>query len=163
MKLLFVRHAVAEDREDFSDDDLKRPLTQSGIKKAKSAFLALAKFYKKPSLIISSEAARAIKTAELLSEAYDKSVDVIETHLLNPGADIKDLKEALSAFYDEAKVVAIVGHEPDFSLIVSELISECKVSLSIKKACVIEVEIDKNFIGKLNFMIPPKILTFMAK
>lgn len=163
MKLLFVRHAIAEEREGFAGDDLERPLTQRGIKKAKIAFSTLAKFYPKPSLIITSEALRAIQTAGILSSAYNNGVDSIETHLLNPSTGIKNFTEALTPFYEKNKTIAIVGHEPDFSNIISKIISDCEVSLDIKKASVIEVEVDKEFKGRLNFMIPPKILALMAK
>jgi phosphohistidine phosphatase SixA len=38
MKLLFVRHASAVDPLDFRGDDLLRPLTEEGIRKARKLF-----------------------------------------------------------------------------------------------------------------------------
>jgi len=147
------------EREEFlENDDLKRPLTDEGRRRAKSAFSVLAKFYRKPFCIVASEATRAAETAEILNDAYGGDIELVRTPLLNPGADIENFKEALIPLYDEEGCVAIVGHEPDFSFIISELISKNEVALSIKKASVIEVEIDRYFHGELKFMIPPKIL-----
>lgn len=144
-------------------DDLLRPLTEEGIKKARNGFSVLAKFYQKPDIILSSQAVRAVATAALLKEAFGEGVQTESTHLLNPGADLDDFKEVLKSRYSDNGCVAIVGHEPDFSLIVSGLISEEEVMMDIKKASAIEVEIDENFHGSLAFMIPPKFLTFLKK
>lgn len=164
MKLLFVRHAIALEREEFlKSNDLKRPLSDEGRRKAHGVFSILARFYQKPLCIVTSEAARAIETAEILNDAYGGDIETFKTALLNPGAGIEEFKEALIPLYDEDGCVAVVGHEPDFSFIISQLISGDEVALSIKKASVIEVEIDRYFNGELKFMIPPKIFNFLKK
>ena len=43
------------------------PLTDEGKKKAAKNFFALARFYQQPMLIVTSEAVRAMQTAEILS------------------------------------------------------------------------------------------------
>jgi phosphohistidine phosphatase len=164
MKLLFVRHAKAMERDMFlGADDLLRPLTEEGRKKARNGFGALARFYQRPMAILTSKATRAIETAEILSEAFGGKIEIIQSHLLNPGASIEELKEVVIPRYDEEGCLAIVGHEPDFSCIISQLISKDDVALEVKKASVIEIEIDRYFHGELRFMIPPKFLNFLRK
>ena len=164
MKLLFVRHAKAMDREMFlGANDLLRPLTEEGRKKARSAFGVLARFYQKPMAIYTSKAVRAIETAEILNEAFGGDVEMVQTPLLNPGAGIEEFKEMMIPKFDEEGCVAIVGHEPDFSFIISHLISKDDVAIDIKKASIIEVQIDRYFHGELRFMIPPKFLNFLKK
>jgi len=164
MKLLFVRHAKAMERELFMGaDDLLRPLTEEGRKKAGNGFRALGRFYQKPLCIVTSMAVRAVETAELLNEAFGGKVEVIQTPLLNPGATVEELKEVIIPKYDENGCVAIVGHEPDFSLIISHLISKDDVAIAVKKASIIEVDVDRYFHGELRFMIPPKFLNFLNK
>ncbi len=163
MKLLFVRHAKAMEREAFiGADDLLRPLTEEGKKKAAKNFFALARFYQQPMLIVTSEAVRAMQTAEILSDAFG-GVEIVQSHLLNPGATVDELKELLIPHYDKTGCVAIVGHEPDFSLMISDLISTQGVALDIKKASIAEVQVDRYFKGELRFMIPPKFLKFLSK
>lgn len=164
MKLLFVRHAKAMERDMFlGADDLLRPLTEEGRKKARNGFKVLARFYQKPMAIYCSKATRAIETAEILNEAFGGKVEVIQTPLLNPGASIEEFKEMMIPKFDENGCVAIVGHEPDFSFIISHLISKDDVALEVKKASVIEVQVDRYFHGELRFMIPSKFLNFLRK
>ena len=146
MKLLFIRHAIAIERGEFNgNNDLDRPLSEAGIKKAKLTFNAFSKFYEKPDLIISSEAIRAIDTAKLFNNAYNNKIEMEYNHLLNPGCYMLDLKQIIMPIYNEKKTVVLVGHEPDFYYLISELISDDDVNIVIKKGSIIEVEIDKNF------------------
>ena len=164
MKLLFVRHGKAMERDLFMGaDDLLRPLTDEGRKKAKNGFGVLARFYQTPMAIVTSKAVRAIETAEILNDAFGGKVEIVQTPLLNPGASIEEFKELMIPRFDENGCVAIVGHEPDFSLIISHLISKDDVAIDIKKASMIEVEVDRYFNGELRFMIPQKFLNFLKK
>jgi phosphohistidine phosphatase SixA len=138
-------------------------LTEEGRKKSRNGFRALAKFYQKPLCIVTSMAMRAVETAEILNDAFGGNVEMIQTPLLNPGATAEGVNELLIPKYDENGCVAIVGHEPDFSLIISQLISKDDVALDIKKASIIEVNVDRYFHGELRFMIPPKFLNFLNK
>ena len=71
MRVLFIRHAIALEREEFLEDDMLRPLSEEGKTKAAKAFGVYKSLFDKPDLILSSEAVRAKETAELLSHAFD--------------------------------------------------------------------------------------------
>ena len=156
MKILFVRHAAAVDHGDFKGGgDLDRPLTKEGRSKAEAAFKRLAEVYHKPGGILSSEAVRARQTAEILGKCLGDT-EVVTTNLLNPGCTIDSFKEILKTYAKKYESMAVVGHEPDFSEIISALVSDGSLRIEVKKASCIEVDVNSIFKGVLTFAVPPK-------
>ncbi len=140
MQILFIRHAKAVDRETFLGDDLQRPLSEDGIKKAREFFNKISKIFE-IDVIITSKALRAVQTAKILLNFYPNA-KYVETPLLNPGASILDIEKIIDDFksYDH---IALVGHEPDFSLAISHLIGcGSGTGIRLKKAGVAELHYD---------------------
>ncbi len=155
MKVLFVRHALALSRASWLKDDMKRPLSDKGIITAKKLFKEFGKIYNTLDVIFCSEALRAKESAQILSKSF-KGAKILQTSLLNPGASFGNFKALFSDLSYER--VAVVGHEPDFSHIISALASPgANLAIDIKKASLIEVDIDEEFRGVLKAVIPPKI------
>lgn len=155
MQVLFVRHAPALSRANWLRDDLERPLSDKGIISAKKAFKELSKIYDAPNVIYTSKAVRAKETAGLLSKSFG-GVKITESSLLNPGATFKDFKELLEG--EESGCIALTGHEPDFGEIISAIVAHnSKLAIEVKKASLIEVDMDEEFRGILKAVIPPKI------
>lgn len=155
MKALFIRHAVAVERTDWLKDDLERPLSDRGIIVAKKVFKQLSKVYDAPEVIFCSNAKRAVETAQLFAQNYP-NLKIEKTPLLNPGSSLEKLKELLK----DKKVgyFAYVGHEPDMSEIVGEIISaDGSAAVEIKKAALLEIEMDDDLSGVLRALIPPRI------
>jgi len=136
MKLLFIRHSLAMDREVFVGNDLERPLVEKGIKRAKTFFKHIKKIYPKIDYIITSKAKRAKDTALILKEFYKDAI-YEETTLLYPGANINDLKKVLK---NKDGIVAIVGHEPDLSEFIKELMFAPNLKIKLKKPSLVELE-----------------------
>lgn len=166
MRILFVRHAIAMSREEFTGaDDLDRPLTDIGRKKARRAFQGLVRFYGSPDRILHSEASRAVETAEILSEISDAPMK--QTGELNPGAELSRLLSLLDEHGKSSESLAIVGHEPDLSEFVSGLIQvhtgdPAYLHLNFKKAACIEVRMHGRGVGELVSFLPPKLLRRLA-
>ena len=157
MKVLFIRHAPALSRANWLRDDMERPLSDKGIITAKKLFKEFAKIYDVPALIYSSEAIRAKETAQLLSKSFygDK---ISQSALLNPGASFKDFKALLAD--DSNECVVIVGHEPDFTSIIGALVANGgNLSIDVRKASLIEIDVNEEFKGVLKAVIPPKIFS----
>jgi phosphohistidine phosphatase len=161
MKILFVRHARAETRAEFKgDDDLQRPLTPAGRKEARKAFKRIAEVYPKPEKIISSKAVRAIDTADILANAFGvKGFEQSEE--LNPGCDMGKITHVLAGLEKKAEWIAIVGHDPDFTELVSEITADGSLRIDFKKAACVEVDVTalNPLKGELKAMLPPKIMT----
>ena len=122
MDVLFVRHAIAEDRDVFAQtgkpDDL-RPLTPDGRKKMRQIAAGLQTLVPEIDLLATSPLVRAIETANILAEAYG-DIEPIAISEMEPGANPKHLESWLAEQEDDISV-AVVGHEPSLGLHVSWL------------------------------------------
>jgi len=155
VKLLFIRHAKAIDRISWLKDDMLRPLSDKGVASSRMIFKALSKIYEAPDLVISSEATRAKETAESFLKYFPAS-KFQKSSLLNPGATYESVSNLVSQ-NGSCDFLVLIGHEPDFGHIVSELICMGGCEIDFKKCGILEVEVDKNFKGVLKAFIPPKI------
>jgi len=152
MKIYFIRHAHAISRNDFEGDDLYRPLSEKGISRAENAFSRFSNIFKKPDVIISSQAIRAKKTAEILKKYCD--CYLYEDPLINPGADFLDYESVIKTYDDDSdKIIAVVGHEPDMTKFISFYIAEGELFLIMKKGSICYVD-NKSLMG----LIQQKIL-----
>jgi len=123
MKLLLIRHAIAEEREDFArtgKDDRLRPLTEEGRKKMKQGAKGLREIVPEIDLLATSPLTRAAQTAAILDSVYGdlKEVEIKE---LSPEATPEGFLRWLRK--QKADTVAVVGHEPSLSLIASWLLT----------------------------------------
>lgn len=153
MRVLFIRHAKALPREEWLGSDLARPLSEDGIKKAKEFFSKLPKIYT-IDVILSSKAKRAIQTAEILKEFYP-TTKYFESAKLNPGATPFEIEILIERFHCYESI-ALIGHEPDFGLAISHLIGCKMMQIKIKKASVICLEGERDFM--LSSLLYPKLL-----
>ena len=141
MKLLIIRHAIAEDREDFArtgKDDSLRPITDEGKKKMKQSARGLRTLVPEIDLLATSPLTRAAQTAAILDSVYGGLREVEITELAPESSPV----ECLSWLRKQAgESVAVVGHEPSISLIVSWLLTGTEKRLfSFRKggACLLE-------------------------
>jgi phosphohistidine phosphatase len=116
MKLLLVRHAIAEDREEFEntgEPDEKRPLTTAGRKKMKRAAAGLRELVPRVDVLATSPLTRAQQTAEVLAKTYVEAAPTV-VEALDPMQPYELFLEWLRRLDDVDTVVA-VGHEPHLS------------------------------------------------
>ena len=168
MYLYIIRHAVAEEREDFAKknaDDSLRPLTGKGKKKLQKMILGLEKEFEKLDLILTSPYLRAKQSAQIIADITDET-KIVESAELVPHAPPQALLKWLKNHCAQFKKVAIVGHEPQLSSFTSYLLTgNPKESfIEIKKSSIALVEIG-NFEditaskSKLIWLASPKIFT----
>ncbi len=132
MRLYFMRHAVAYSRAEWQGSEADRPLTEPG--RAEMRFVAdgLAALELNLVLALTSPFARALETARIANEAL--RVPLEEASELAPGATLGGLLRVVQAHEDAARIL-LVGHEPDFSQVIGELIAAPRpASLVLKKA-----------------------------
>jgi phosphohistidine phosphatase len=134
-KFLFIRHSLAIEPYEFKGHDFDRPLTEKGKIRAKEFFKAIKEIFPVINYIISSEAKRSKKTAEILKEFYENA-EFISTEELYPGATFENFKNVIK---NKQGIIAIVGHQPDLTHFISKLTnSDCNIKLS--KPSLAEVE-----------------------
>ncbi len=150
MRLYFVRHGIAED---LATSDFDRELTKRGRRRVANSAKVMKRLGIKPSQIYSSPRLRARQTAEIVADALGRGVTLSEA--VNFGfdrADVRRLTRNLSAD-DE---VMFVGHNPDMSILVSEITG---VDLSMKKGGLARVDVIGRAVdeGELVWLIAPKV------
>jgi phosphohistidine phosphatase len=150
MQLYFLRHGEA-DWPDWKKSDDERPLTDFGKKEMRDVAKFLARLNVRLNLIVTSPLPRASQTAEIAAD-YLKA-KLRKDELLAPGFGMSELRTVLKRH--PAKTLMLVGHEPDFTTVISELTG---ASLKLSKAGVALVDVDpESEQGKLLWLFPPKI------
>jgi phosphohistidine phosphatase len=144
MQLLLVRHARAKDRDEFAASgkpDSARPRTKKGIRKMRAAARGLRALVPSIELLVSSPLRRAVQTAEIIAEVFEKA-EYVEREELKPGASPQRLIEWLARRKADG-IVCIVGHEPDLSELLAELLGDqSKAPAALKKGSAALVKID---------------------
>jgi phosphohistidine phosphatase len=144
MKLLVIRHAIAEDRDAFAStgrDDSERPLTSVGRDKMRRVVAGLRREVPNIDLLASSPYTRTMQTAELVAEAYDID-DIKKVDALVPDTPLEQFLSWVQR-RSTARVVAVVGHEPHLGELVTWLLSgirESRVEMKKGGACLIEFQ-----------------------
>ncbi len=142
MKLLMIRHAIAEESEDFArtgKDDRLRPLTDEGRKKMKQAAKGLRQLVPGIDLLATSPLTRAAQTGAILDSVYE-GLDEVEIEELAPEATPEEFLRWLRQ--QKAETIAVVGHEPSISLLMSWLFTGTERRIfSFRKggACLLEL------------------------
>jgi phosphohistidine phosphatase len=149
MQLYFLRHGEA-DWPGWTKPDDERPLTDFGKKEVRQVAKFLNRLKVKPDSIVTSPLPRALQTAEVAAEQLKTKLRQDEA--LEPGFGISELRTVLKRH--RSKVLMLVGHEPDFSSVISALTG---ASLKLSKAGVALVDIDPEAQeGRLLWLFPPK-------
>ncbi len=154
MRIYFLRHGIAEVRSP-KKTDAERALTKEGIHKLELSLPKFAAFEVHPDAIYTSPLVRAYQTAELVAKHL--KCPLYTRELLAPGFDADKLQRILDDFAEEELMV--VGHEPDFSHTISQVIGGG--SIIMKKGGLARVDVqDKSLLhGSLVWLLTPRLLT----
>ncbi len=123
MRLLLIRHAIAEEREDFArtgKDDSLRPLTDDGRRKMKQAARGLKGICPDIDLLATSPLTRAAQTGAILDSVYG-GLQVVEIEELSP--ETTPAAFLLWLRQRKEETIAAIGHEPSLGQILSWLLT----------------------------------------
>ena len=166
MELVFLRHGLAADREEWNGEDEARPLTAEGVDRTKEVVRGLRALKVRPDVILSSPLLRARETAELAKKGLITDAKVEWADELTPSAAPDQLIARLADLADKP-VVLCVGHEPHISTTISAMVSgKTAASFDVKKAgagCIRFTGIPKAGAGILLWLLPPKFLRIIAE
>ena len=156
MLLHLIRHAHAGDPEAWDGPDAARPLSEKGRSQAERLGRYLADIGFRTDAILTSPKLRALQTAEIV--AAHLGVDVVEDQRLAGALDL-DTVAAILKDADDTERPVLVGHDPDFSELVSILSDTANAPM--RKGALARIEIDGRLepgAGTLRWMIPPDAL-----
>jgi phosphohistidine phosphatase len=146
-----VRHAIAEDKERFAAtgrNDDQRPLTEEGRDKMRRAAEGLKQAARRAHVLASSPLLRARETAEIIAPALRAPrIELVDA--LRPDRRYEDFLTWLrgrelpndAEVEEDERTIAIVGHEPHLSGLVTWLMTgsgESRLELKKGAACLLE-------------------------
>jgi phosphohistidine phosphatase len=155
VRIHLLRHADAGDPEAWSGNDTQRPLSAKGRSQSDrlGAFLASVSF--KPDQIVSSPRVRAAQTAEIVAEHLGMKVRLDDR--LGEALGIGQL-ESLIADLGATRPL-LVGHDPDFTMLVEAL---CDASgVEMKKGALARIDAPRPIAAgacMLRWLVPPDLL-----
>jgi phosphohistidine phosphatase len=157
MKLYLLRHGIAVDADAWDGDDASRPLTSDGRKEMEREARAIAKLDLKLERIVTSPLKRARETAQIVAERLDLTDCLIEDDRLAGNFDAARLVLLLRDLGAKESIM-LVGHEPDFSKTIVQLIGGGSVDVKKGGLARIDIEDARTPAGDLIWLIPPKVL-----
>ncbi len=157
MELYFIRHGDAGSRESWPGSDAERPLSAEGAERIEREAVTLTRLGLPVTRILTSPLVRARQTAEIVARHLDRRDALDVDDRLSPGFGVEDLAGILQDHRDEASLL-LVGHEPDFSRVISECIGGGEVEC--KKGGVARVDLRRpgSVQGALVWLLPPRVL-----
>ena len=155
VELCLLRHAHAGDATRWFDDDDLRPLTEKGRRQAERLARHLAAASYVPDVILASPLVRARETAEIVAEILRAPLRIDPR--LGEMVDLPTLERILADAGDPARPI-LVGHDPDFSELVSELVG---APIAMRKGTLARVDVERPLepgAGELRWLLPPDLL-----
>jgi len=155
LQLHLLRHADAGDPEAWDGPDADRPLSEKGRLQAErlATFLHGVRFV--PDAVISSPKARARETAEIVADAWTTGVRFDDR--LASGFDLPAV-DTILADHGAPRQPLLVGHDPDFSGVLSALVG---ADLTMKKGAFARVDVRGRVAdgrGALRWLVSPDLL-----
>lgn len=157
MKLYFLRHGIAVDREEWKGNDFDRPLTDEGRERMAREAKTIAKLDLGLDVIITSPLLRAKETARIVADRLKMGDELIEDERLGPDFDAT----RLSAILQEraiADAIMLVGHDPSMTEMVGQLAGGARIDLKKGGLACVDVRDFASLNGQLVCLVTPKIL-----
>jgi phosphohistidine phosphatase len=157
VKLYFLRHGQAGDRQDWRGDDFYRPLTTDGIRRMEREAKRIDDMDLGLDVIITSPLVRAKQTAEIVTKELKMKDRLIEDHTLGLDFDFECLRNVIANHRDK-NAIMLVGHEPSMSRTIAQLVGGARLQLKKGGLAYVELASPSSGTGELIWLIPPKVL-----
>jgi phosphohistidine phosphatase len=160
-RLMIIRHAVAYERDTTKwKNDGRRPLTPKGTRKFRDVARQLRGLGEAPDVVLTSDLKRAVQTAQILTDyaRFPKAKMLLDAR---PGVATHRLITSLSKL--KQPYIALVGHEPSPSALISQLLSSSSSAVKgeLKKGGVVLIEFKKRIragAACILMYVPPSVL-----
>ncbi|MGD0724735.1 MAG: phosphohistidine phosphatase SixA [Spirochaetia bacterium] len=157
MEIYFLRHGDAGAAEGWKGSDAERPLSKEGTAGMEKEAAAIARLGPALDAILTSPLVRARQTAVIVAKKLRPAAALVVEERLAPGFGAAQLKRILKE-RRASRGLLLVGHEPDFSRVISACIGGG--SVECKKGSLARVDIDdpNSLTGVLVWLLPPRVL-----
>jgi phosphohistidine phosphatase len=166
LEIFVLRHGEAGTRTDEPEKDNARALTPAGRREIEVIGGCLSRLGMKCDAIASSPLPRAQQTAEIVARRFKMLNKLEQWDELKPSGETQNLYRRLSRQRPGSRLL-IVGHEPQLSEIIGEIISGSSgVNLVLKKSGLAKVEIfgfKPRITGELRWLLTPRLIKRAAK
>ena len=156
MQLYLLRHANADTP---AATDFDRALSPMGVNQARTVGWFCREHGLIPEIVLTSPLLRARQTAEHFTQTLGVPPAEVASFLasgMSPHMALTELKA-----YKEFENVLIVGHEPDFSMLIAELLGlPSPEHVSVKKASLTRLSVKRLRVGgaRLEFSLPCRLM-----
>jgi phosphohistidine phosphatase len=168
MNLFILRHGIAVERDlKNCPDDSRRPLTLKGEDRVRMVCDVIRALDVSFDQILSSPFMRARQTADIVASELNLRSVLGFRDELKPGADFKAIIRQINLVRPAPENVLLVGHEPDLSQLISQLIvGNGETQIDLKKGGLAKLEITGRLrparCATLNWLLTPKQMALMA-
>jgi phosphohistidine phosphatase len=156
VQLHFLRHAHAGDPAKWQGPDDLRPLSAKGRRQAEALGRHLDGLGLSFDLLVSSPLVRARQTAELVGERL--SLPVVIDGRLGGGLGVAEVEAILAENGNPGRPI-LVGHDPDFSDLVTSLAGAAAIPM--RKGAFARIDVARPIevgAGVLVFLLPPELV-----
>jgi len=157
MKLYFLRHGLAGDSKTWAGSDRLRPLTPQGVKQMDAVAEVLAGWNLQLGRILTSPLVRARQTAEIVARRLGMFDRLTQDERLSPGCKMAQLSELLHDYPSQGDWM-LVGHEPDFSGMLTGLVGSGRIQLAKGGLACAELVHRDPLKGELLLLVTPEVL-----
>jgi phosphohistidine phosphatase len=154
LELYLLRHADAGDPATWTGDDAERPLSSKGRRQAKRLGRLLKDLDARPDAVLTSPKRRASETARLVARSIGAQPSIDERLSVDFGG--RELAAIVAGLEPKIRGVMLVGHDPDFSAVLSWL-AGC--DLEMRKGALARIDLPDREVGagrgSLRWLLPP--------
>ncbi len=153
--LILLRHGIAEEASAGKADE-ERALTSEGHAEMKQIARGLEEAFPKALAIYSSPLLRATQTALWVSKGYRSRLKLHTVGALRPAATTAEFRDFIDGIQERRAI--IVGHEPNLSTIVMQLIGLSTGRVELQKGGCYGVRLRADGDAALEWLLSPRIL-----
>jgi phosphohistidine phosphatase len=157
MRVYFLRHGLAGDREEWRGDDFDRPLTDKGRERMAREANKMVELSLALDVIVTSPLVRARQTADIVAAGLDRRDRLVEDERLGLDFDPSRLAGILRE-HPRANAIMLVGHEPSMSETIGHLVGGARIDLKKGGLACVDLPDPSSLDGVLTWLVPPKVL-----
>jgi len=157
MDVYFLRHGDAGAAGAWKGRDDERPLSKEGAAQMEKVAATMALLRLHVDMILTSPLLRARQSAEIVARKLHLLDSLLAEERLAPGFGAAQLEKILADHRDRAALL-LVGHEPDFSRVISACAGGARVTCGKGSLARVIIDDAASLQGILAWLVPAEVL-----